>query len=499
MAAPDPVADVIVVGGGSSGCVVASRLSANPDRTVLLIEAGVGSGGPGPLGLLPIGPGSDIVSRYPVELRPGRQATIARGRVLGGSGAVNGGYFIRGTPSDFASWPVAWSYSEVLPYFRKLETDLSGDRRWHGVDGPMPVTRIGRDRMHPVSAAFLEACATEGFGYSADLNDPNAEGAGPVPLNASAGRRISTASAYLEPILDRPNLLVRTGVVARRVEFDGVRAVGVEAEIAGVRRLLRARQVVLCGGAIGTAHLLMHSGIGSAQHLSDLGLPVIADRPGVGRDFGDHPEVTLEYRPHRGVPRDPHTAVLEAVLEADGIEIRPYTAPFSEIIPGADDTAARVGVALMRPDSRGQLTLRSSDPRDPPVVRYRYLASAADRAAMRAGLDLARGLLASAAFGRVAEVADGARSSIGTFENLGTSLHLSGTCRMGSESDHGAVVDERCRVIGVDAVTVADTSVMPAVTSRGPHATAVMIAERVSALIDGDTGPARGAPGSGGV
>ncbi|SEK79372.1 mycofactocin dehydrogenase MftG [Rhodococcus maanshanensis] len=497
MPAPDPVADVIVVGGGSSGCVVAARLSANPDRAVLLIEAGPGSGDPGPLGLLPVGPRSDVAATYPVELLPGHSTTIARGRVLGGSGAVNGGYFIRGTASDFRSWPATWSYSEVLPYFRKLETDRAGNSRWHGDDGPMPVTRIGRESMHPVSSAFLDACATEGFGYAADLNAPNADGAGPVPLNAVAGRRISTAAAYLEPILGRPNLRVRTGVVARRVVFDGVRAVGVEAEIAGELRLLPARQVVLCAGAIGTAHLLMHSGIGSAQHLSGLGLPVVADRPGVGRDFGDHPEVTLAYRPRLRVPRNEHTAVLEAVLEVDGIEIRPYTAPFAEIIPGVADPDPRLGVALMRPDSRGELTLRSSDPADPPVVRYRYLASAADRAAMRSGLDLARGLLASAAFGRVAAGAGPSPSE--TFENLGTSMHLSGTCRMGSEADRDAVVDDRCRVIGVDEVLVADTSVMPVVTSRGPHATAVMIAERVSALIEGDASPAHDAQGSGRV
>jgi choline dehydrogenase len=496
--APDPVADVIVVGGGSSGCVVAARLSANPDRAVLLIEAGPGARDSGPLGLLPVGPRSDVASTYPVELRPGRSATISRGRVLGGSGAVNGGYFIRGTESDFRSWPETWSYSEVLPYFRKLETDRSGDRRWHGGDGPIPVTRIGRENMHPVSSAFLDACAAQGFGYVEDLNEPNADGAGPVPLNAVAGRRVSTASAYLEPSLARPNLRVRTGVVARRVVFEGVRVVGVEAEIAGERRLLRAREVVLCAGAIGTAHLLMHSGIGPAQHLSELGLPVVADRPGVGRDFGDHPEVTLAYRPRLLVPRNEHTAVLEAVLEADGIEIRPYTAPFAQIIPGVLDADPRLGVALMRPDSRGELTLRSSDPADPPIIRYRYLTSAADRAAMRSGLDLARGLLTSAAFGRVA-AEPGAGSPIEPFENLGTSLHLSGTCRMGSEADHDAVVDDRCRVIGVDGVLVADTSVMPVVPSRGPHATAVMIAERVSALIEGGASPTHDAQGGGRV
>ncbi|TQF68759.1 mycofactocin system GMC family oxidoreductase MftG [Rhodococcus spelaei] len=484
MPAAEPVADVVVVGAGSGGCVVAARLSENPDRTVVLVEAGSDGARTGPIGTLPVGPGSPLVWRYPGELQPGRDVVIARGRTVGGSGAVNGGYFVRGTAADFERWPATWSYAAVLPYFRKLETDPFGDRRWHGDGGPMPIARTTDAALHSISAAFLDAAASAGFGYRADLNEPDATGAGPVPLNAHRGTRVSTAAAYLGPAADRANLRVRTGAVARRVVFEAGRAVGVEVDLAGERRVLRARTVVLCAGAVGTPQLLMHSGIGPAQQLSRLGLSVLVDRPGVGQGFEDHPEVTVGYR--RAVP-SPHArgrAILEVVLEADGIELRPYTASFGDIIPGVGDSVARIGVALMRPESRGEVVLRSADPADPPLVRYHYLRSAADQAAMRSGLELAQDLLSSSPFARLVEPVPTGAAVAGMLDNLGTSMHLSGSCRMGADDDPTAVVDDRCRVIGVEGLSVADTSVMPVLTSRGPHATAVMIAERVAAFLD---------------
>ncbi|MFC9787157.1 mycofactocin system GMC family oxidoreductase MftG [Rhodococcus sp. NPDC127528] len=484
MPASEPVADVVVVGGGSGGCVVAARLSEDPDRTVVLVEAGPDGARSGPIGTLPVGPGSRLVWRYPGELQPGRGVTIARGRTLGGSGAVNGGYFVRGTAADFESWPANWSYAEVLPYFRKLETDPFGDRRWHGDSGPMPITRTARAALHPISAAFLDAATATGFGYRADLNEPHAVGAGPVPLNASSGARVSTAAAYLGAATGRPNLRVRTGEVARRVVVEGGRAVGVEVGSGARSRVLRARTVVLCAGAVGTPHLLMHSGIGPVQELSRLGLPVVVDRRGVGQGFEDHPEVALGYRRVRPSRHESGRAILEVVLEADGIELRPYTAPFGDIIAGVDDPVARIGVALTAPDSRGEVVLRSADPADPPLVRYHYLRSAKDRAAMRSGLELARELLASPGYAGLADPLPASTTADGMFENLGTSMHLSGSCRMGAVDDADAVVDDRCRVIGVDGLSVADTSVMPVLTSRGPHATAVMIAERVAAFLD---------------
>lgn len=474
-----PHTDVLVIGGGSAGCVIAGRASADPDCAVTLVEAGPPGTGPGALGLLPVGPDSDLVWRYPAHLSDGgEEALLARGRVLGGSGEVNGGYFVRATADDFTRWPRSWSYDDVLPHFRRLESDPFGDRAWHGDSGPMPVTRTGEDELHPYSAAFVRAATAAGHEYRADLNEPDAAGVGPVPLNAWAGVRVSTATAYLAPHLDRPNLRVRTAARAVRLVLEGARVVGAEVEEGGRVWALRADTVVLCAGAVGTPHLLMHSGIGPAHQLSRTGLPVVLDRPGVGRDFEDHPEVTLAYRPVDAPPHSSGRAVLEVVLETDDLELRPYTAPFGEAIAGVDDPFGRIGVALMRPRSRGEIALRSADPTVPPLVRYRYLSDAADRAAMRAGLHLARELLAASGFGVAVEHPAGA-------VGLGTSMHLAGSCAMGSPDDPLAVVDDRCRVIGVDGLWIADGSVMPSLPSRGPHATVVMVAERVARFVTG--------------
>ncbi|MCQ4119733.1 mycofactocin dehydrogenase MftG [Rhodococcus tibetensis] len=491
MAGPVRAADVVVVGGGSSGCVVAARLSENPDRSVVLLESGSGyrSADDCPPVLdyrtLPVGPRSPYGAAYRIELAPGMPSVMVRGHVLGGSGAVNGAYFIRGTATDFDQWPPSWSYGHVLPYFRALETDADFEGPSHGATGPVPVRRQPADRLSAVSAAFHRVALDAGFPEEADKNGGGGGGIGPVPLNVGGGRRVSTATAYLLPALNRPNLTVEANAHVVRILLSGNKVVGVEVESAGARRVLRADRVVLAAGAVETPVLLMHSGIGPADHLRDNGIRPVINAPGVGSDFSDHPEVALPYHARDELRRDATSPVVETVLNVGRIEIRPYTASFDVLVPGSGQPVPRLGIGLMVAESRGRLRLTSPHRRDNPRIEYRYAQTGSDRRALRDGVCLGVELLRSPALRFLVEPSSDEVSDESVLAHLGTSLHLCGSCRMGNSEDPGAVVDERCNVRGVDGLTIADTSVFPAVPSRGPHATAVMVAERVSTFLSG--------------
>lgn len=473
--APHVRTDVLIVGAGSAGSILAERLSSDPGCYVTVVEAGPGPSDPRVEaqitdGLrLPIGAASSVVRHYASVLteNPPRHTEIMRGSVVGGSGAVNGGYFCRGLPTDFDTWAVpGWGWADVLPHFRAIETDLDFDTALHGDSGPITVRRVRE--FDGCTASFVDAATRAGFGWIDDLNSSDAgaalpAGVGAVPLNINGGTRVGPGGAYLKPALGRPNLEVRTDTRVRQVLFRGNRAAGVTCDDGSV---LDAGRIVLCAGAIGSAHLLMLSGVGPASGLEALGIEVVAGLP-VGMHTVDHPEWVLpvSWVPTHDLPP------LEAVLTTgDGIEVRPYTAGFAAMVHGPGHDPAELphlGVALMRPHSRGRVRLASADPVVAPVIEHRYDTVAEDVEALRRGSELARELVS-----HTAEVGDATWS---------TSQHLAGTAPMGSGPD--AVLDPTCRVLGVEGLWVVDGSIMPAITSRGPHATIAMIGHRAADFV----------------
>jgi len=474
--------DVLIVGAGSAGSVLAERLSADQRCRVTVVEAGPSPSDPRVRtqisnGLrLPIGTASSVVRRYPTTLTddPRRQAQIMRGSVVGGSGAVNGGYFCRGLPTDFDDWGLAdWTWADVLPHFREIETDLDFANSLHGSTGPIVVRRV--PEFDGCTASFVSAASDAGYRRLDDLNGATLEaplpaGVGAVPLNINGGTRVGPGGAYLKPAMARTNLALLTNTRVRRVRTAGGRAVGVDCVGPGGGVDLTADRIVLSAGAIGSAHLLMLSGVGPQSMLRAVGVPVVADLP-VGVACVDHPEWVLpvDWSASHGLPP------LEAVLTTDGgLEIRPYTAGFGAMITGRRDDPAdqpHIGVALMQPRSRGRVALASADPDAAPVIEHRYDREPADIARLRAGADLARELVVATA-------------QVGSV-SWSTSQHLSCTAPMGVDGNGAAVVDTRCRVRGVDNLWVVDGSVLPAITSRGPHATIVMIGHRAAEFIAG--------------
>jgi len=523
-------ADYVVVGAGSAGCALAARLSEAPSVRVLLLEAG---GRDRNLWLhIPVGYGKTMfhptlswnLQTEPEPELEGRRIPWPRGRVLGGSSAINGLIYIRGQKEDYDHWRqlgcTGWSFDDVLPYFKRAEDQERGADALHGVGGPLGVSNLGDQG--PLARAFIEAAVELGLPRNDDFNGPTQEGAGFYQVTARKGWRCSAATAYLKPARKRPNLRVETGAQATRLLFEGRRCVGVAFRQNGVLREARAaREVILCGGAIASPQLLLLSGVGPAEELAALGIPVVQDLPQVGRNLQDHFQVRIVYRCRQRVTLNDRMAslrgragmALEFALFRRGMmtisagtaglfarvlpgsatpDVQYHFIPFSADGPGRSlhpFSGFTISVCQLRPESRGTITLASPDPSVPARIRANYLSTETDRRCIVEGLKLTRRLAATRAMAPFVEAeylpgpeAEGEDALLAHARRAGTTIfHPSGTCRMGS--DLASVVDTELRVRGIAGLRVADASIMPTVVSGNTNAACIMIGEKAADLI----------------
>ena len=509
--------DVVVVGGGASGSVIAARVSEDAGCSVLLLEAGdtprTSAAFPRALldgaqvpGARPV-PGQHWA--YDVRLTSQRAYSVYRGRVLGGSTTTNGGYFIRARLEDFASWSVAgnpaWAYDRVLPYLRGLENDRDyGDTAIHGGSGPVPVRRA--DMTGPAAAAFAEACSALGFPAETDKNAQGAAGFGAVPLNIDDGVRWNTGLAYVVPALARPNLTVLGGCTVQRITFRGSTAVGLDIQLGGVDSTVEAGEIVVCAGAFESPHLLLRSGIGPADDLRRHGVPVVRDASGVGRTFNDHPQVVVEWMPTAGPGPHPPDSWISGCLNfpfpggpvSGDLQILQSNVTMS-VLTGHHQVSPAETLPLLvsvnSPEPTGSLRLRSAEPTTPLDISYGYLSTAEDADRLRVAVRTAVDLLSSKAFAALGKgpsslerriVRDDRSLDQWIRERLGTTLHTCGSTPMGPADNPHSVVDQYGRVHGVDGLRIADTSILPAAPLRGPAATAVLIGEVVAGSIRRD-------------
>ncbi len=532
--------DTIVVGAGSAGCVLANRLSADPERSVLLVEAG--SKDRNPLFRLPMLMGKLFHSgiynwRYQTEPVPnldGRSLYWPRGKVLGGSSTINGMIYVRGNRHDYDRWAqmglAGWSYDEVLPAFRRSEGHVERDGAFHGRAGELTVCRARSG--NPLFDVFVEAGRQAGHAVNDDFNGPEQQGFGRYDFTIRRGKRCSTSAAFLRPIRHRRNLSVATECLVRRIVVEGQRATGIEIADGARARTIRAeREVILCAGTVNSPQLLMLSGIGPGDALKEHGIEVVHELPGVGRNLQDHVDCVIAYACTKPITlyRDLRAdrligSVAQGMLFGRGVATTfPYEAgaflksraetvapdiqvhfmpalensadlhvpnPFRKA-PAEDSHGFSMRVGPVNPESRGWIGLRSADPAAAPLIQPNYLQDDADCRTTIAGIRMVRDVVEQPAFAayRGREIAPGAdvRSDADLTRWLRasamTTFHPVGTCRMGT--DPMAVVDARLMVHGIAGLRVADASVMPVIVSGNTNAPAIMIGEKAAEFIQG--------------
>ena len=530
-------ADYVIVGAGSAGCAMAYRL-AQAGRSVLIIEHG--GTDIGPFIQMP------AALSYPMNMKRydwgyssqpephlgGRELVTPRGKVIGGSSSINGMVYVRGHARDFDHWAeqgaAGWGYADVLPYFKRMEHwhdgGHGGDKAWRGKNGPLHVTR--GPRRNPLFKAFVEAGKQAGYPLTDDYNGHQQEGFGPMEQTVWRGRRWSAANAYLRPALKRANCEL-TQAFARRVVIENGRAIGVEVERAGRIEVIKAgKEVILAASSINSPKLLMLSGIGPAAHLAQHGIELVADRPGVGQNLQDHLEVYVQYASKLPITLYRHWNVFsKAIIGAQwlflklglgasnqfestgfirsraGVEYPDIQYHFLPIAVRYDGKAAAEGhgfqahVGPMRSASRGAVTLASADPADAPEIRFNYMSTDADWRDFRTAIRLTREVFAQDAFAPYVkhEIQPGAAlqtdDEIDSFirDHAESAFHPCGTARMGAPDDPMAVVDPECRVIGVEGLRLADSSIFPRIPNGNLNGPSIMVGEKAADHILGQT------------